>query len=224
VRLILLGPPGAGKGTQATRIEEKYGVKQLSTGDMLRAAVAAGSDVGLRAKAVMERGELVSDEIVIGVISERLDAADVASGYILDGFPRTVAQADALDALLKEKGSKLDTVIEMQVDDQALVERISGRFSCAECGEGYHETHKQPKVPGTCDQCGSTEFKHRADDNAETVASRLEVYHEQTAPLIAYYRDQGLLKSIDGMADIDAVTQSLFAILDPISRSGGKNV
>jgi adenylate kinase len=218
VRLILLGPPGAGKGTQAARLEARYGIVQLSTGDMLRAAVAAGSEVGMKAKAVMERGELVSDDIVIGVISERIDAPDAAGGYILDGFPRTVAQAEALDRLLAEKGSRLDAAIELAVDDAALVERISGRFSCAKCGEGYHESFKRPAVEGVCDKCGGTEFKRRPDDNAETVASRLVVYHEQTAPLIAYYRGRGLLKTVDGMADIDRVTGALSDILDPLAE------
>jgi len=222
VRLILLGPPGAGKGTQATRLEDKFGIKQLSTGDMLRAAVASGSEVGRQAKAVMERGDLVSDDLVIGVISDRIDQDDVAGGYILDGFPRTVAQAEALGALLAKKGSRLDVVIEMQVDDAALVDRISGRFSCGKCGEGYHDRHKKPAKDGICDKCGSTEFKRRADDNAETVASRLKVYHEQTAPLIAYYREQGLLRSIDGMADIDMVTGAMVEILEGIAATSGK--
>lgn len=220
MRLILLGPPGAGKGTQAARLQEAYGVKQLSTGDMLRAAVAAATPIGLKAQEVMARGELVSDEIVIGIISERIDEADVADGYILDGFPRTVAQADALDRLLAEKGSKLDVVIEMQVDEDALVERIAGRYSCAKCGEGYHDTHKTPVKADVCDKCGSTEFKRRADDNAETVKSRLAAYHAQTAPLIAYYRGKGLLRSIDGMAGIDAVTGALKSILDPLAGRG----
>lgn len=218
MRLILLGPPGAGKGTQAARLTERYGIVQLSTGDMLRAAVAAGSEVGKKAKAVMERGELVSDSIVIGVISERIDEPDAASGYILDGFPRTVAQAEALDRLLAEKSASLDAVVELAVDDAALVERISGRFSCAQCGEGYHDSFKRTTVEGVCDKCGAKEFKRRPDDNAETVASRLKVYHEQTAPLIAYYRDKGLLKSIDGMAEIDSVTKALTGILDPLAK------
>lgn len=209
MRVILLGPPGAGKGTQATRLQTKYGIPQLSTGEMLRAAVAAGSPVGLQAKEVMARGDLVSDDIVIGVISDRIDMADAAKGYILDGFPRNVAQAAALERLLAEKGSALDAVVEMQVVDDVLVDRISGRFSCAKCGEGYHDTNKQPRVAGVCDRCGSAEFVRRPDDNAETVKSRLDVYHKQTAPLIAYYREKGLLKSIDGMAPIDEVTKAL---------------
>ena len=185
---------------------------------MLRAAVAAGSAVGKKAKAVMARGELVSDDIVIGVISERIDAPDAAAGYILDGFPRTVAQAEALDRLLAEKGSRLNAAVELAVDDAALVERISGRFSCAKCGEGYHDSFKRPVVEGVCDKCGGTQFKRRPDDNAETVASRLAVYHRQTAPLIAYYRGKGLLKTVDGMADIDRVTDSLTDILDPLAE------
>ena len=218
MRLVLLGPPGAGKGTQAARLQERYGVVQLSTGDMLRAAVAAGGTVGKQAKAVMECGELVSDEIVIGVISERIDQPDVARGYILDGFPRTVAQADALGRLLAEKGSKLDAVIEIDVTDAALVERLSGRFSCTSCGAGYHETFKRPKAAGVCDECGGSEFKRRPDDNAETVASRLKVYHQQTAPLIAYYSAKGLLKSVDGMPDIATVTKALEDILEPLAE------
>lgn len=216
MRLILLGPPGAGKGTQATRLEDRFNIKQLSTGDMLRAAVAAESPVGLQAKEVMERGDLVSDEIVIGIISDRIEEPDVAAGYILDGFPRTVAQAEALDALLVEKGSNLDCVIEMKVVDDALVERITGRFSCAKCGTGYHDKYQQPKQEGVCDNCGNTEFKRRADDNEETVKSRLEQYHKQTAPLIVYYADKGLLRSIDGMADIDEVTEEMASVLNAI--------
>ena len=209
MRLILLGPPGAGKGTQASRLQAKYGIPQLSTGEMLRAAVAADTPVGRQAKEVMARGELVSDDIVIGVISDRIDMPDAARGYILDGFPRNVAQAEALQRLLAQKGSALDAVVEMQVVDEALVDRISGRFSCAKCGEGYHDAHKQPKVAGVCDKCGAAEFVRRPDDNAETVKSRLDVYHKQTAPLIAFYRGKGLLKSIDGMAGIDEVTRAL---------------
>lgn len=213
MRLILLGPPGAGKGTQATRLQAKHGIPQLSTGDMLRAAVAAGTEIGRKADEVMKRGDLVSDDILVGMISERIDQPDAQKGFILDGFPRNVAQAEALDKLLQSKGLVLDAVIEMQVVDDVLVARISGRFTCAKCGEGYHDTFKQPKVAGVCDKCGATEFKRRPDDNAETVKSRLEVYHKQTAPLIAYYRDKGLLKSIDGMAGIDSVTEQLETVL-----------
>lgn len=209
MNLILLGPPGAGKGTQAKRIEESRGLVQLSTGDMLRAAVAAGTEVGKKAKDVMERGELVSDEIVIGIISDRIDEPDCANGFILDGFPRTVAQAEALTGLLQEKGKKMDRVVEMQVDDNKLVGRITGRFTCAKCGEGYHDEFKKPVQEGKCDKCDSTEFSRRADDNEETVRSRLGAYHEQTAPLIDYYSGQGILKSIDGMASIDDVTSQI---------------
>ena len=213
MNIILLGPPGAGKGTQARIIEEEHGLVQLSTGDMLRAAVASGSPVGLKAKAVMEAGQLVSDEIVIGVIADRLDQPDAKSGVIFDGFPRTVGQAEALDALLPEKGLNLDAVVEMVVDVELLVDRVSGRYTCAKCGEGYHDRHKQPKTEGVCDNCGSTEFKRRADDNAETVKSRLVAYHEQTAPLIDYYKARGKLKTVDGMADIDEVTRQIRAAI-----------
>ena len=209
MNIILLGPPGAGKGTQARILEERTGMVQLSTGDMLRAAVASGSEIGRQAKAVMDAGELVSDEIVIGVVRERLGQPDLKAGAIFDGFPRTVAQAEALDGLLAERGLTLDAVVEMQVRDDEMVERISGRFTCVQCGEGYHDTAKRPTKDGVCDNCGSTEFKRRADDNAETVKSRLVAYHEQTAPLIAYYRDAGKLRAIDGMADIDEVSDQL---------------
>ncbi len=214
MNIILLGPPGAGKGTQARILETERGMVQLSTGDMLRAAVASGSEVGQKAKAVMEAGQLVSDEIVIGVVSERLEQPDVKGGAIFDGFPRTVAQAEALDALLAQKEMALDAAIEMQVDDALLVDRVSGRFTCANCGEGYHDTYKLPKRGGVCDVCGASEFKRRPDDNAETVRSRLVAYHEQTAPLIAYYRERGKLKTVDGMAEIDEVTRQVGAALD----------
>lgn len=214
MRLILLGPPGCGKGTQAKRIEDARGLIQLSTGEMLRAAVATGSEVGLKAKSVMEAGELVSDEIVVGIISDRLDEPDLVDGFILDGFPRTVAQAEALDALLAEKGLKLDAVIELRVEDEPLVKRITGRYTCAHCGKGYHDEFEKPAVEGVCDRCGSTEFKRRADDNEETVRSRLVAYHAQTAPLLPYYEKQGVLKTIDGMADIDVVTRQISEVLD----------
>jgi len=213
MNLILLGPPGAGKGTQARRLQERHRLVQLSTGDMLREAVAAGTELGRRAKAIMERGELVSDEVVISIISERLDADDVRDGFILDGFPRTLAQARALDALLAEKDMRLDAVVEMAVDDEALVKRITGRYSCAKCGKGYHDEFERPKVEGVCDACGSTEFVRRADDNEETVRSRLAAYHEQTAPLLPYYRDRGVLKTVDGMAGIDEVTEQMEEVL-----------
>lgn len=207
--VILLGPPGAGKGTQARILMDKFGLVQLSTGDLLRGAVAAGTDAGKAAKAVMEAGGLVSDEIVIAIVNDRLDEPDVAAGVIFDGFPRTVAQAEALDALLADKGMNLDVVISMEVEDASMVERISGRYTCAKCGEGYHDTHKKPAKDGVCDSCGGTEFKRRADDNAATVAQRLKAYHAETAPLIAYYSATGKLKSIDAMADINLVSQSM---------------
>jgi adenylate kinase len=213
MRFILLGPPGAGKGTQAQRLVEKYGIPQLSTGDMLRAAVKAGTEVGKRAKAVMDAGKLVSDDIVNDIVSERIDEPDARNGFILDGFPRTLAQADALDAMLKAKGLHLDVVIEMKVDDTVLVERISGRYTCAKCGTGYHDTNLKPKVAGVCDKCGSHEFKRRPDDNADTVRTRLEVYYKETSPLIGYYYAKGKLQGVDGMANIDAVTQQIEAVL-----------
>lgn len=213
MNIILLGPPGAGKGTQARILMDSTGMVQLSTGDMLRAAVGAGTEVGLKAKAVMEAGELVSDEIVIGIVDERLDQPDVAQGVIFDGFPRTDAQAKALDDLLAHKGMALDAVVNMEVDDEAMIGRVSGRYTCAGCGEGYHDQDKQPATDGVCDKCGSTEFKRRADDNAETVRSRLVAYHADTAPLIAYYQGTGKLKNIDGMADIDQVTAAITTAL-----------
>lgn len=213
MNIILLGPPGAGKGTQARILMDREGMIQLSTGDMLRAAVAAGTEIGRKAKAVMEAGQLVSDDIVIGVVSERLDQPDVRQGVIFDGFPRTVAQAEALDRLLADKGMKLDAVVSMDVDDEALVERVSGRFTCAECGEGYHDKYKLPVKEGVCDKCGGTEFKRRPDDNAETVRERLNAYHAETAPLIDYYADHGKLVTVDGMAPIDKVTAAIKAAL-----------
>ena len=213
MNLILLGPPGAGKGTQAQRLERAHGLIQLSTGDMLRAAVAAGSDVGKRAKAVMEAGQLVSDDIVVGIIADRIAQDDCKNGFILDGFPRTVAQAEALDTMLAERGMKLDRVIDMKVDDDILVERVSGRYTCAKCNAGYHDKFQQPKVAGVCDICGGTEFKRRADDNAETVRSRLGAFHAQTAPLLPYYDSKGVLGTVDGMAPIDEVTRQIEADL-----------
>lgn len=213
MNVILLGPPGAGKGTQARLLAEKTGMVQLSTGDMLRAAVASGSEIGKQAKSVMEAGQLVSDEIVIGVVAERLDQPDLTKGAIFDGFPRTTAQAAALDRLLEERDLTLNAVVSLDVDDEALVHRVAGRYTCANCGEGYHDTAKKPAVEGVCDNCGSTEFKRRADDNAETVRSRLEAYHAQTAPLISYYAEAGKLKTLDGMADIDDVNRAMFDAL-----------
>ncbi|MEZ0495778.1 adenylate kinase [Sphingomonas sp. IW22] len=212
--IILLGPPGAGKGTQASRLVAERGMVQLSTGDMLRAAVKAGTPTGLQAKAVMEAGQLVSDEIVSGIIGERLDELGAGPGLIFDGYPRTAAQAASLDELLEARGRKLDYVIELVVDEDALVERITGRFTCAQCGEGYHDQFKQPAVAGVCDVCGSTEFKRRPDDNAETVRTRMAEYRAKTAPILPHYEAKGLVKRIDGMADIAHVTAAIETILD----------
>ncbi len=216
MRLILLGPPGAGKGTQAQRIVEKHGIPQLSTGDMLRAAVTAGTEVGKRAKAVMDAGKLVSDDIVNAIVSERIDQADCANGFILDGYPRTLVQADSVEAMLAAKDLDLSVVIELRVEDEILVGRVSGRYTCAQCGAGYHDENLKPKVEGVCDKCGSTHFKRRADDNPETVRTRLQAYYKDTSPLIGYYHAKGKLKSIDGMADIDKVTADIEAILASI--------
>ncbi|MAW08191.1 MAG: adenylate kinase [Halobacteriovoraceae bacterium] len=210
--LILLGPPGAGKGTQARMLQEKFGLVQLSTGDLLRAAVAAGTPAGKQAKAVMDAGGLVSDEIVIAILNDRIAADDCRNGVILDGFPRTTVQAQALDDLLSSTGQKINAAISLEVDDSAMVERISGRSTCAGCGEGYHDTFKPP-LDGACVKCGSTELTRRADDRAETVASRLEAYHDQTAPLIAYYKAAGVLKSVDAMADIDKVAGDMASVV-----------
>jgi adenylate kinase len=213
MRLILLGPPGSGKGTQAQRLIHRYGIVQLSTGEMLRAAVAAQTPVGLKARDVMASGGLVPDDIVIGIISDRLDQPDAMKGFILDGFPRTVPQAEALDRLLVEKRMRLDAVIELRVDDAALIERISGRFTCAGCGAGYHDTFKPTAVAGVCDVCGAHEFTRRADDNRETVVARLEAYHRQTAPILPHYEALGLLRGVDGMADIEEVGRQIDGVL-----------
>ncbi|MCB5411090.1 adenylate kinase [Pseudogemmobacter faecipullorum] len=210
--LILLGPPGAGKGTQARMLEEEHGLIQLSTGDMLRAAVAAGSPAGLAAKAVMAAGGLVSDEIVLSIIAERMHGPDVARGVILDGFPRTEGQALALEELLGGLGLRVTAAISLEVDDAAMIARVAGRYSCAACGEGYHDQFRQPVHPGRCDKCGGGDMKRRADDTAETAGERLKAYHAQTAPLIAFYQARGLLEPVDAMQDIAQVRQALHRI------------
>ncbi|MAK98718.1 MAG: adenylate kinase [Citromicrobium sp.] len=214
MNIILLGPPGAGKGTQAHRLVEEHGMRQLSTGDMLRAAVKAQTPVGLKAKEVMDRGELVSDEIVSDLIDAELEAMPAETGAIFDGYPRTRAQAEALEQLLAKHGRKLDRVVELQVDEDALVDRITGRFTCAVCGAGYHDRHKTPEKEGVCDKCGSTEFKRRPDDNEETVRHRMQVYRSETAPILPFYEERGIVARVDGMASIEDVTDSIDALLD----------
>lgn len=211
--LILLGPPGAGKGTQARRLEEEFGMVQLSTGDLLRAAVAAGTDAGKAAKAVMEAGDLVSDDIVIAILRDRLGDADCARGVILDGYPRTTVQAEALDDLLGESGQQINAAISLEVEDTAMVTRISGRFTCAGCGEGYHDSFKPPEINGTCDKCQCQDMSRRADDNAQTVASRLQAYHAQTAPLIGYYGARDVLETVNAMGGIDDIAADLATIV-----------
>ena len=214
MRLILLGPPGAGKGTQAQHMVNAYNITQLSTGDLLRSAVAAGTDIGKRAKMAMDAGDLVSDDILVCMISNRVNEYDCKNGFILDGFPRTVAQAEALEKILGKMNLNLDAVIEIRVDDAQLIGRITGRYTCANCGAGYHDINLKPKVGGICNNCGRNEFTRRSDDNAEAVATRLQAYHEQTAPLVPFYRGKGCLKTVDGMADIDDVTQAMKALLE----------
>lgn len=217
MNIILLGPPGAGKGTQAQRLEQTRGMVQLSTGDMLRAAVKAGTPVGLKAKAVMEAGELVSDAIVSALIGEHLDAS-AGKGAIFDGFPRTGHQAEALDLLLDDRGQKLDYVIELDVEEEALVERITGRFSCSNCGAGYHDRFKLPKLDGTCDVCGAHEFKRRPDDNEQTVRTRMSEYRAKTAPILPYYEERGLVRRVDGMASVEEVARQIDAVLDSAAQ------
>jgi len=215
VKIVLLGPPGAGKGTQAKRLEKKHNMVQLSTGDMLRQVVATGSELGQEAKRVMDAGQLMPDELMIQLISDRIDQ-DCSDGFILDGFPRTVRQAEGLDRMLAEKGVKLDAVIEMKVDEEALIARTTGRFSCNTCGAGYHDEFQRPEVDGVCDVCGGTEFVRRADDNEETVRARMEAYKNQTAPLLPYYGEKGILSSIDGMASIEEIAGRIEATLGAV--------
>ncbi len=217
MNIILLGPPGAGKGTQAARLVEERNMVQLSTGDMLRAAKSSGTEMGNMVAGVMDRGELVTDEIVIGLIEEQLTTADAAGGFIFDGFPRTLAQADALGVLLDKVGKALDTVVEMRVDDSALVKRITGRFTCGACGTGYHEEFKKPAKDGVCDECGKSDFKKRADDNEESLKTRLMAYYKETSPLLGYYYAKGQLQSVDGLASIEGVAGSISGALDTIS-------
>ena len=213
MNVILLGPPGSGKGTQAKRIEQAHGIPQLSTGDMLRAATASGSELGLRVKRVMDSGQLVHDSIIVDMIADRIARPDCRNGFILDGFPRTLPQAQALDEMLAQRGLGLDHVIEFEVDEAALVARLAGRFNCQHCGASYHDRDSRPKVDGICDVCGACEFVCRADDRPETIKERLGVYHRQTAPILPYYRARSTLRCVNGMAEIDAVSHEIEQIL-----------
>lgn len=216
MNLILLGPPGAGKGTQARRLEEKYGLIQLSTGDMLREAISSGSALGQQVKEIIDKGQLVSDDIMIGLIGARIDQPDCKRGFILDGFPRTLAQAHSLDEMLHRRNAPLEAVIELKVDEAVLTERIVGRFTCAKCGAGYHDKFKPTKVDHVCDECGSSNFKRRDDDKAEVVGRRFTAYREQTSPLLPYYMEKGILHSVNGMADMDDVTLEMDALVDSL--------
>lgn len=217
MHLVLLGPPGGGKGTQAKKLQDEYGLVQLSTGDMLRAAVASGTEIGKRAKDVMEKGQLVSDDIVVGIIAERIEQPDAKKGFILDGFPRTVAQAEALDRMLEQKNLKIDAAIEIRVPDDLIVNRIDGRFTCARCGEGYNDHFHRPKVEGRCDVCRGGDFIRRPDDNAATVRARLSVYHQQTAPILPFYEEKGVLTVVDGTQPIAKVTEQLKEIIEGVN-------
>jgi adenylate kinase len=221
MHLVLLGPPGGGKGTQAKKLQDEYGLVQLSTGDMLRAAVASGTEIGKRAKDVMEKGQLVSDDIVVGIIAERIEQPDAKKGFILDGFPRTVAQAEALDQMLEQKNLKIDAAIEIRVPDDLIVNRIDGRFTCARCGEGYNDHFHRPKVEGRCDVCRGGDFIRRPDDNAATVRARLAVYHQQTAPILPFYEGKGVLTVVDGTQPIAKVTELLKEIIEGVKAGAG---
>ncbi|GBQ88524.1 adenylate kinase [Gluconacetobacter johannae DSM 13595] len=218
MNVIFLGPPGAGKGTQSKRLETRYGIAQISTGDMLRAEVAAGTAIGAQARAIMDAGQLVPDDVIIAMLESRIERPDCANGFILDGFPRTEAQAEALDSMLRARGARIDVVLFLEVDEEALADRVAGRYTCADCGAGYNDLFKKPKVENTCDVCGGHHFVRREDDRRDTVAARLTAYRRQTAPILPYYEAEGRLYRIDGMADIDTVTAKVFEIMDGITK------